>query len=114
MNTVIYFDSLICIFEQCNIESIYNLQAVCKLYKDIVNKEDYLWELAAIQKWGDIFFDIARRRSVLISRPLSTFKQEIYRIMYITKGTWNLNDFYTHWYTYELILPNIPKGRFPI
>ena len=107
-------DILICIFEKCEIQSLFNLQIVCRLYNDVINIEDYLWELIAGNKWGHEFFNIAKRRTVSISRPLSTYKKELHRIMYITQGKWDLNDFYEHWYRYELILPNIPKGRFPI
>jgi len=109
-----YTDILIYIFEKCEIQSLFNLQITCKLYNDVINSEDYLWELIANKKWGKEFFNIAKRRTTTLSRPLSTYKQELYRIMYITQGKWNLNDFYNHWYKYELILPNISKGRFPI
>jgi hypothetical protein len=49
-------DNLIFIFEKCNIYSLFNLQIVCKTYNDIINKEDYLWELLANNKWGNEFF----------------------------------------------------------
>jgi hypothetical protein len=60
------------------------------------------------------FFKIAKRRTSIISNPLSTYKQELFRIMFMTQGKWDLIDFYNHWFNYELILSNIPRGRFPI
>ena len=112
---ILYYDSLLYLFQFVNFNALFSLLRVSKHYNNIINNNDYLWKILANKQWHQDFFSIAKRRTLIISNPLNSYKKEIIRIIKYTNLKWTIEDSYHHWYLCELSYTNNKKkGKFPI
>ena len=122
-------DIIINIFSFCDIKNLGNLGKICAHYNYILKTYDEIWKKVADNRWGPEFFIIAKRRSIHISKPLTSYREELIRIITFenyAKYSWNINEYYDYWYCQELyyhkqtkIIPHtlsiyLSKGLFPI
>tara|TARA_A100001015_G_C15031922_1_gene733807 strand:- start:407 stop:787 length:381 start_codon:yes stop_codon:yes gene_type:complete len=96
-------------------------------YNKLLKKNDYIWKKVADNRWGSEFFKIAKRRSVYISKPLSSYREELIRIINFenyARCNWGIDEYYDLWYKQELDFNKskksyllsiyLSKGCFPI
>ena len=122
-------DIIICIFMLSDLKTVRILEQVCTSFYNILKSNDNIWKYISDNRWGDIFFTIAKRRTTHISKPLLSYRDELIRIANFEKyinSHWNMSQYYDYWYTLELIhykhkskkLNNqytyLNKGLFPI
>jgi len=75
------------------VQDIAQLEQVEKKYQT-----DQLWKTYAIDHYTSLFWQKARKRNKMISKPLPTYKQEIKRMFEYEKiSPMTTDDYYTLW-----------------
>lgn len=99
------------IFNLKNVDDIINLSSTNKsIYELFDNNIYYFWGQKLYSK---VFWDKAKRRTPIISKPLINMKMELLRIdrfqQYNIKHgyqRWNNEDFYAYWNSLEMYIKN--------
>ena len=97
-------DILILLFTYLDVNNTINLSKTCKIYNNnykILNNNE--WECISNNEYGKDFWEKARKRNKLISKPLNTYKEEIIRLrLFENKNYKYMNKKYTNKDYYNL------------
>ena len=104
-------DILILLFTYLDVKNTINLSKTCKIFNNNYKKlKNYEWECISNNEYGFEFWEKARRRNKLISKPLDTYKEEIIRLKLFENNNYKYSykkytnkDYYDLWQKLEEI-----------
>lgn len=110
MNNILCNDLHYHITTFLDFNNIINYSSINKNFNIIIFNDSFFYDLA-IKYYSYHFWETAKIRSTVFSKPLNSYKRELIRLEYFqcylekyNLKRWTMHDFYCYWNTLEFYL----------